>query len=39
MKLDSEKMHEMAVATESPPKDGFRFDDENEFPPVTQKIE
>lgn len=36
---DSEKFHEMAAATESPPKGGFRFDDESEFPPVTQKTE
>ncbi|XP_034242200.1 WD repeat domain phosphoinositide-interacting protein 2 isoform X5 [Thrips palmi] len=36
---DSEKFHEMAAATESPPKGGFRFDDDSEFPPVTQKTE
>lgn len=36
---ESEKFHEMAAATESPPKGGFRFDDESEFPPVTQKTE
>ncbi|PSN30320.1 hypothetical protein C0J52_27475 [Blattella germanica] len=37
--LESEKFHEMAAATESPPKGGFRFDDDAEFPPVTQKTE
>ncbi|XP_046987585.1 WD repeat domain phosphoinositide-interacting protein 2 isoform X2 [Schistocerca americana] len=37
--VESEKFHEMAAATESPPKGGFRFDDESEFPPVTQKTE
>ncbi|XP_067006590.1 WD repeat domain phosphoinositide-interacting protein 2 isoform X1 [Anabrus simplex] len=37
--VDSEKFHEMATATESPPKGGFRFDDDSEFPPVTQKTE
>ncbi|XP_063240637.1 WD repeat domain phosphoinositide-interacting protein 2 isoform X2 [Bacillus rossius redtenbacheri] len=36
---DSEKFHEMAAATESPPKGGFRFEDDGEFPPVTQKTE
>ncbi|PSN33782.1 WD repeat domain phosphoinositide-interacting protein 2 [Blattella germanica] len=36
---ESEKFHEMAAATESPPKGGFRFDDDAEFPPVTQKTE
>ncbi|XP_071444910.1 WD repeat domain phosphoinositide-interacting protein 2 isoform X1 [Hetaerina americana] len=36
---DSEKFHEMVAATESPPRGGFRFDDESEFPPVTQKTE
>lgn len=39
MFIESEKFHEMAAATESPPKGGFRFDDETEFPPVTQKTE
>ncbi|XP_026276029.1 WD repeat domain phosphoinositide-interacting protein 2 isoform X4 [Frankliniella occidentalis] len=36
---DSEKFHEMAAATEAPPQGAFRFDDESEFPPVTQKTE
>ncbi|XP_046391595.1 WD repeat domain phosphoinositide-interacting protein 2 isoform X1 [Ischnura elegans] len=36
---DSEKFHEMVAATESPPRGGFRLDDESEFPPVTQKTE
>lgn len=26
----------MAAAVDIPPKDGFRFDDEEEFPPVSQ---
>jgi hypothetical protein len=39
MFIVSEKFLEMAAATESPPKGGFRFDDETEFPPVTQKTE
>lgn len=34
---DSEKFREMAAAAESPPKGGFKFDDEHEFPPVTHK--
>ncbi|XP_044732224.1 WD repeat domain phosphoinositide-interacting protein 2 isoform X2 [Chrysoperla carnea] len=33
---DSDKLHEMAAAVDIPPKDGFRFDDEEEFPPVSQ---
>ena len=37
--LESERFREMAAATESPPKGGFRFDDDTEFPPVTQKTE
>ncbi|KAK6624148.1 hypothetical protein RUM44_011006 [Polyplax serrata] len=36
---DSDKLREIAAASESPPKEGFRFDDDNEFPPVTQKTE
>ncbi|KAL0278352.1 UNVERIFIED_CONTAM: hypothetical protein PYX00_000190 [Menopon gallinae] len=36
---DSEKFHEIAAATESPPKGGFQLDDDNEFPPVTQITE
>jgi len=39
MFLESERFREMAAATESPPKGGFRFDDDTEFPPVTQKTE
>lgn len=34
---DSEKFREMAAAAESPPKGGFKFDDDQEFPPVTHK--
>ncbi|KDR16597.1 WD repeat domain phosphoinositide-interacting protein 2 isoform X2 [Zootermopsis nevadensis] len=36
---ESELLHEMAAAAESPPKGGFQFDDDTEFPPVTQKTE
>ena len=31
---DSEKFHEMATATEPPPKTCFLLDDDGEFPPV-----
>jgi hypothetical protein len=31
---DSEKFHEMAVATETPPKQCFLLDDDGEFPPM-----
>ncbi|KAK7601658.1 hypothetical protein V9T40_009099 [Parthenolecanium corni] len=31
---DSDKYHEMSAAVAEPPKDGFRLDDDNEFPPV-----
>ena len=31
---DSEKFHEMAVATETPPKQCFLLDDDGEFPPI-----
>ncbi|GFG29084.1 hypothetical protein Cfor_00254 [Coptotermes formosanus] len=37
--VEAERFREMAAATESPPKGGFRFDDDTEFPPVTQKTE
>ena len=31
---ESEKFHEMAVATETPPKQCFLLDDDGEFPPM-----
>jgi len=31
---DSEKFHEMALATESPPKQCFLLDDDGDFPPI-----
>jgi len=31
---ESEKFHEMASATETPPKTCFLLDDDGEFPPV-----
>lgn len=31
---DSDKYHEMSAAVAEPPKDGFRLDDDSEFPPV-----
>lgn len=34
---DSEKFHEMAAATESPPKQCFLLDDDGEFPPMNNK--
>lgn len=34
---ESEKFHEMEAATQSPPKDGFKLNDDSEFPPVSQK--
>ncbi|XP_018323285.1 WD repeat domain phosphoinositide-interacting protein 2 isoform X2 [Agrilus planipennis] len=34
---DSDKLREMATAVESPPKDGFQFNDDQEYPPLTQK--
>ncbi|KAK9703032.1 hypothetical protein QE152_g29568 [Popillia japonica] len=34
---ESEKFREMAAATESPPKGGFQFNDDQEYPPLTQK--
>lgn len=34
---ESEKMREMAAATESPPKGGFQFNDDQEYPPLNQK--
>ena len=34
--LDSEKFHEMAAATESPPKQCFLLDDDGEFPPMNK---
>ncbi|XP_077294416.1 WD repeat domain phosphoinositide-interacting protein 2-like isoform X3 [Arctopsyche grandis] len=33
---ESEKFHEMTSAVESPPPAGFKFDDDKEFPPVSQ---
>lgn len=39
MFTESDKFHEMAAATALPAKSGFRFDDDSEFPPVTQKTE
>lgn len=39
LRLDSEKAREIAAAVETPPSDRFRFDDDSEFPPVTQKTE
>uniref|UniRef100_A0A1B6DMR4 Uncharacterized protein n=1 Tax=Clastoptera arizonana TaxID=38151 RepID=A0A1B6DMR4_9HEMI len=36
---DSEKFHEMDMATQSPPKEGFKLDDDLEFPPVPQKLD
>ncbi|XP_022916636.1 WD repeat domain phosphoinositide-interacting protein 2 isoform X2 [Onthophagus taurus] len=36
---DSEKFREMAAATESPPKGGFQFNDDQEYPPLTQKTD
>lgn len=36
-RTESDKMREMAVATESPPKGGFQFNDEQEYPPLNQK--
>lgn len=33
--LDSEKFHEMTAAVKKPEKDGFKLDDDTEFPPVT----
>ncbi|XP_054284203.1 WD repeat domain phosphoinositide-interacting protein 2-like isoform X3 [Macrosteles quadrilineatus] len=35
MSGNSEKFHEMNLATSSPPKDGFRLTDDSEFPPVS----
>ena len=32
--LESDKFHEMASATEPPPKTCFLLDDDGEFPPV-----
>ena len=31
---DSEKFHEMALATETPPKQCFLLDDDGDFPPI-----
>lgn len=33
---ESEKFHEMTTAADSPPRGGFKLDDDREFPPVTQ---
>lgn len=35
--IESEKLREMASATESPPKGGFQFNDDQEYPPLTQR--
>lgn len=32
--VDSDKYHEISAAVAEPPKDGFRLDDDSEFPPV-----
>lgn len=39
--IDSEKCHEMIVATESPSRysSPFRLKDDAEFPPVTQRTD
>lgn len=34
--VESEKIREMAQATEVPPKDSFQFTDDQEYPPLTQ---
>lgn len=36
---DSEKYREMSAAVESPPKGGFAFHNEQEYPPLTQKTD
>ncbi|KAF2902094.1 hypothetical protein ILUMI_04082 [Ignelater luminosus] len=36
---DSDRYREMAAATESPPKGGFQFNDDQEYPPLTQKAD
>lgn len=36
---DSEKFHDMERATETPPANPLRLDDEGEFPPMTQKLD
>ncbi|KAK5641221.1 hypothetical protein RI129_009768 [Pyrocoelia pectoralis] len=36
---DSEKYREMSAAVESPPKGGFQFHNEEEYPPLTHKVD
>ena len=36
---DSEKFHDMDRATEAPPLNALRIDDDGEFPPMTQKLD
>jgi len=36
---DSEKFHDMDRATEPPPVNALRIDDDGEFPPMTQKLD
>ncbi|KAK4036417.1 WD repeat domain phosphoinositide-interacting protein 2 isoform X1 [Daphnia magna] len=36
---DSEKFHDMERATETPPANPLRLDDDGEFPPMTQKLD
>lgn len=36
---DSEKFHEMALATETPPKQCFLLDDDGDFPPIGSRSE
>jgi len=36
---ESEKFHEMAAATEVPPANPLRLDDDGEFPPMVQKLD
>jgi hypothetical protein len=33
---ESEKLREIAAATESPPRGPFHFNDDQEYPPLTQ---
>lgn len=36
---ESEKFHEMVTATEAPPVNQLRLDDDGEFPPMVQKLD
>lgn len=38
-RLESEKFHEMVTATEAPPVNQLRLDDDGEFPPMVQKLD